>query len=1473
MREKPRAAIARRPVTERRIRLPLLVGTLVTLAVLLPGLYFWRAHQVKQGADVFAARAEALAKEESWAESAEYLFLYLRMRPDDANARIQLAETYEHLAGERTRLTRAIELYYQALAAAPPERQQALRQRVGELLMQAQEFVSAEAEARKLIEVDPKDAKAHRLLALALFGQAQSSSESSIAQSGMTVGAALEEAFRLNPTDVQLALTLADVYRNKPRLQSEEARARSDVDRAQLADQCVDELVKADPKGAITHLARYQYRSQNGLPDTESDLDQAVQLEPDNTVVLMVAAQDRLRKLVGRSPASDQARPELLAQAGQFYERAIASSKTLEQAYLGLGEVRWLEGKPDEALQTWESGLTNCGKNSILLNLRMAAALIPQGEFVRAEQCLAALRSAAATLRQRGVLESDLGFTRNAEVLEARIALAKQEQDKAIEILRRVSNDPVSRRGNNPPGYEALMILGEIYAAQGQQDLATKAFDDAALVSPNSAEPRLAAAAMWMNVDRPKLAEDELRKAGKIEDSFENRVLLAGAAIRNQFNLPLKQRDWNSVEKLLNGAKEAVSQTPDTDSWKLSLLEAEFRLRQAEDRGDGAGGIKTALQILQDATETGQHSAEAWSRFANMFERLGDQSAADSALETLRKMFPDQAVAYINSAMILATRKQFPAARRILEEGLQKVAEDQRLPIQLGFVSLDVQEGRAEEAWNALSELQRQDPSNRTLLERALDLALDQKRFQDAETLEQSLSKLPGVKASEWQIYRANRLLLQATGPQDERLTEAEKIATEICQEQRNNSGGQLLLGDVLDREGEPAKAVEAYQKAIQLGEQRLVAYERLMLLLYRLQRFDEANKYLDELSSRTAASTGLSTLEISMAMQSGQPGRALEAARLGAARRPSDPLAQIWVSQLLLAAGKTAEAENALRRAIELGPTDPRTYGAAVNYFVRTKQLDRARAAVEQCARKVEVPPAEREMILAAGYQAIGDHDQALVHFQQAEQLDAQNAGIPEEIGKILLTDDPPVAEKALRRALELNPRSDNARRMLAELLARRGGEERWREAVQMLDRSSDGNKPEKSDRHLEAALLAQRGGPENLARSQQILEELLADSDPMASRSDRLMLALVREAQGNRELARKEYLELTNTASPRPGDVAAYVDFLLRHDEKEEAGRWLDKLEQLNANSVATLGLRVRWLHAENRDSEIEPLLEKTAERMLQPTERDGQPAASQKLQVCQTIGDLYFAARSFKGAERWYRRAFQLDPQQYGRLARSLAELGRIDEAIELCIQSAAQDPSQLPATSVVAVLLRGRPNSDNAERAEALISQSLKEHSDNVDLLTAVAALRVVQQRLDDASVLYQKVLEVQPQNADALNNLATVLAEQPGRASEAITYIDRAIELVGAQPNLLDTKGTILLTLGQEEEAVKLLNAATSAPNSDPRYYLHLAVGRFRVGDVDKAREALEFANKHELSRQVLTQSDTQMLAELNENVR
>src|SRR3990172_3571995 len=79
------------PGTGRRLYTPVLVGTLVALAVLLPGTYLWRAFQVKRGAVAYLERADNFAKEEKWGQSAESLFLYVHLKPDDVLARIRLA--------------------------------------------------------------------------------------------------------------------------------------------------------------------------------------------------------------------------------------------------------------------------------------------------------------------------------------------------------------------------------------------------------------------------------------------------------------------------------------------------------------------------------------------------------------------------------------------------------------------------------------------------------------------------------------------------------------------------------------------------------------------------------------------------------------------------------------------------------------------------------------------------------------------------------------------------------------------------------------------------------------------------------------------------------------------------------------------------------------------------------------------------------------------------------------------------------------------------------------------------------------------------------------------------------------------------------------------------------------------------------------------------------------------------------------
>jgi tetratricopeptide (TPR) repeat protein len=151
------------------------------------------------------------------------------------------------------------------------------------------------------------------------------------------------------------------------------------------------------------------------------------------------------------------------------------------------------------------------------------------------------------------------------------------------------------------------------------------------------------------------------------------------------------------------------------------------------------------------------------------------------------------------------------------------------------------------------------------------------------------------------------------------------------------------------------------------------------------------------------------------------------------------------------------------------------------------------------------------------------------------------------------------------------------------------------------------------------------------------------------------------------------------------------------------------------------------------------------------------------------------------------------------------------------------------------------------------------------------LVTVANVRIVQRRLEEAIALNRRALELKPRHLMALNNQATLLAEVPARRQEALDYVDRAIQAVGPQAMLLDTKGTIFLYDDKASQAVPLLEKAVSAAKSsrpDPRYCLHLALAYDRLGEQQKARDALKKAREGGLADQILTPTDQKLLGEL-----
>ena len=314
-------------------------------------------------------------------------------------------------------------------------------------------------------------------------------------------------------------------------------------------------------------------------------------------------------------------------------------------------------------------------------------------------------------------------------------------------------------------------------------------------------------------------------------------------------------------------------------------------------------------------------------------------------------------------------------------------------------------------------------------------------------------------------------------------------------------------------------------------------------------------------------------------------------------------------------------------------------------------------------------------------------------------------------------------------------------------------------------------------------------------------------------------VLLAQIRERQNRVEDARNLYHALAED-HPTTAHLAACAAFFVRHGPAAEADQRLTQLEKAAPDDLTTIELRARWLRDQKRAAEIEPLVEATAHKLLDRVVKDNPRQAAQ---VAAAVGDIYARLKLYAVAERYYRQILQFNPENYAPLAFSLAQQGRTGEAVELCESAAKSDTSLRPALVLTTVLSTGRATPGDLVAAEPLLKKALEAHPDQPALLTSVAGLRVMENRSADAVAMYRQILAAQPRNVEVLNNLATLLSEQPeaGKPSEALECIEKAIDLAGPQPLLMDTKGMALFYAGQLARAGCLAHGGRDAQYRSP----------------------------------------------------
>ena len=257
----------------------------------------------------------------------------------------------------------------------------------------------------------------------------------------------------------------------------------------------------------------------------------------------------------------------------------------------------------------------------------------------------------------------------------------------------------------------------------------------------------------------------------------------------------------------------------------------------------------------------------------------------------------------------------------------------------------------------------------------------------------------------------------------------------------------------------------------------------------------------------------------------------------------------------------------------------------------------------------------------------------------------------------------------------------------------------------------------------------------------------------------------------------------------------------------------------------------------------------------------------AAPADIRIMDLIVKIMVAQNDASGATQAVKASAQKQPgsaamQLYA--GTYLMRQGQRQEARAALTRAKASNPELVAADFSMAQLDVLEGHLDNARTA---LNHVVEQQANSEEARVLLGLVEEQSGKYDVAVVHFQKVLETQPDNLVALNNLAFRLANNLDRANEALAYAQKAKELAPHNPAVDDSLGWILFKKGMYSSAVQYLQSSVSQQATPIRAY-HLAMAYARLGNRSRAEQAFETGHKLDPNLPE-AQTARQMLAQAN----
>ncbi|QDU89354.1 lipoprotein NlpI [Pirellulimonas nuda] len=1433
----------------------------------------WRYQTERERSLATLLTASARYEEEGDLDEAiRFLNRYTLARPEDAAEQVHLAELFAKAADTPGRKIRAVELLRSAYLADPSRRDLGIW--AVELALETETFGPA-LELLGAMQADPAGAQDPELLQkraevlLAYMNAPQGQRQTKI--SWGDVAEALQDSLAGEGYPASHAVALAVVTRD--RLAEPDA-----AQRAQAANAVINQLVAERPEDAEALFARYRYARAYGPAaegfDPDADLDKALKhragAPPQPRAELLITAADRSR-------ADDP------AAARKLLEEAIKADPAAVPAYLALAELARNEGGPvdgwQEAVVVLRRGLAANEDAPLALSFGLAKLLVEGGEHAEAAEQIKEIRVYVDRIKDpalRGYARLEIAVV---DAMQA--ARAKRTAQAAATLaaaLRRADVTAAAEQRYAEPVADAWRRLAGWYAELDRSDAALAAWRRVVALAPTSAAAQAAVIDAAIDAGDTEAAVAASREqVQKSPDSGVAWLRLAQALLADQLRLPPASRKLAAVEQAAQKAAELKAPS-------VSLALAFVDLRRAQDRRP------EAAQSLKRVLEKDPAQPEIWQSLATLEIEQENYDEALAAIGALTEQGGDISTAEALRATVLISTGRGPEAAERLAKARASARGDDQVVLTLLAAALERQMDRSDAARTMLSAARDADPTNLRYVQALAQYALADRDWAALAGWETKLRGLEGEEGTQWKACRALRLLMSGTKPDAIQLAECEKLAEQIIETRPRWATGPFLLSQVALQQGDSERGLAQLQRAWELGKRDSVSAEQMVALLSAAGRREDLERFAAELGDLPLMAPAVYDLVIPSLLGSARGGAALDKARQWAEENPEDPGAQLRLGRALLFSSaalqgasarseQMSQAEAAFREAVRLGPDRLDAWMALFGFMLQTERPEGASEVISQFKQSAEIDPLPKQLALAQLWAASGQVAAAVHHWRAASDLAEQQPGSPQsaaaqaQAAAFFMNSSPPLAQRYCRQALASDPDAIQPRILLVQLLGQRRTPESVAEALELVGRIPEEPASIAVEKaRLHALLLAERDEEGDIAEAISLIESL-----PSRGVVERRLLADLYEQAGRIGAAYEQLDELADERPQQIADLVRLLRFWQTHlqADRQFAGRIASALGQLG-RLPSGLAEQLRWQlrlaateQAGGATGEVGSADGESAVSTTATESTDvaaGSPAIDPEVQR-EVLGNFWRGAVA--------RRALEDPNSAPGLLVgayRAMLDEGCLAGVEATALNPPAQSISPTYAARLLANVEMMSPPADPAhiDLAEKLLDQQLAASQDDLALLRDAADLAAVTGRNERAESLYRRMLAVEPTNANACNNLASLWIEDPRRWDAARKLVEQGLAAHPDDASLLDTKGQLLLLAGEADAAVEALGVALRVDPSSATAHLHRARAIDEMGQQAEASEAVLAALALGIANETKLPADAKLLEQLRE---